>query len=124
MSIYTSSRSLATALITKFQNENLITLERATNAADGYGGLEDTWATVGVPFKAAVIPSSGGESVNADRLDYNMTHKVYTTFADANTVTTKDRFVFRGKYFAIHSTKNIAEGDAAFSFDCEEGVST
>ena len=124
MTIYDSSRTLAAQLIEKFKNDNQVTLERSTQIDDGGGGLEYVWAVVGAPFDAAVIPASGGESVKADRLDYNMTHKIYATFAAANTVTTNDRFIFRGKYFAIHSTKNIAEADAAFAFDCEEGVAT
>lgn len=123
MSIYESSRTLAARLIEQFKNDSPVVWERFTEADDGYGGLEATWAAQG-DFEAAVIPVSGAEKMKADRLDYTMTHKIYTTYANASSITTKDRFLFRGRYFEIHAAKNIAEADAAFVFDCEEGVAT
>lgn len=123
MSIYTSSRSLADALIDKFKNESLVQVRRYTETTDSGGGFDKSWANFGTAFEAAFIPQSGNELVKSQRVEYHMTHKVYARFADASAVTTKDRFLFRGKEYVIHATKNIAEGDAAWIFDVEEGVS-
>jgi SPP1 family predicted phage head-tail adaptor len=120
MSIYDTTRKTGPKLIAKFANENTIDHQRRTNSPDGYGGNAVTWSSVAT-ISGAVIPLSGNEIYQQDRLNQNVSHAVYVTNTAGTGITTGDRFVFRGRTLDIKWSENIAEADAGFKFLCEEG---
>lgn len=122
MSIYTKSRKLADRLIDKFANEKLATIERRQDVSDGQGGVTGTWVTLFSDMQCAVIPMSGSEVVDAQRLNYTATHNAYFRYSDISGVQSDDRIVFDGRVFAIRDPRNIAEANAAYKVRCEEGA--
>lgn len=121
MSIYDSSKRLADSLLSKFANPVSITVQRQVNTPDGAGGFVRTWNDLYAGLRAAVVPMSGEEVVDAQRLNYTATHNVYLYYPDAQGINSADRIVFDGRVFLVKDPRNVAEAGALLKVRCEEG---
>ena len=122
MTIYDTSAAAAIRLIQTFKNPTTLTHQTYTLTPDGAGGNSVAWSSTATGIEAAVIPLSGQERLQAERLNYEATHAVYMTYASGSSVTTKDRFLFGSRSFAIVDARNIGEANAAFRFLVKENV--
>lgn len=119
--IYTKVKAGTTKLMNMFKNPTQATWERMTRTPDSGGGYTETWASQG-SINVVILPKSGNEVLQADRLQSEVTHVIYLLWDDANTITTKDRIVFQSRYFNIIDFLDIAEGEAWIKAMCKEGV--
>lgn len=122
MTIYDSSVALAIKLIDKFKNPQTVNHQRNTLTPDGAGGNDSSWNDVATGIEAAVIPMSGDEVQEAQRLNYEATHNVYMTYANGQNIRTDDRLIFGTRVFAVVDPRNIAEANAVFKIRVKEGV--
>lgn len=121
---YERLKAATTPLMGRFKNpKGPATYERYVQVSDGGGGFETTWASQG-SFEAIVLPASGTEQVEAQRLETQVSHKILALYDEASGVTSKDRILFDGRYFNVEFVGNIAEGDMWIKFMCMEGVAT
>lgn len=121
MSIYDSSKRLADRLLSKFANPVSATVQRQANTPDGAGGFVQTWNDLYTGLRAAVIPMSGDEVLDAQRLNYTATHNVYLYYPDAHDINATDRIVFGTRVFLVKDPRNVAEAGALLKVRCEEG---
>lgn len=121
MSIYDSSKRLADKLLSKFANPVSVTVQRQVNTPDGAGGFVQAWNDLYTDLRAAVIPMSGDEVVDAQRLNYTATHNVYLYYPGAQNIKATDRITYDGRVFLVKDPRNIAEAGALLKVRCEEG---
>lgn len=98
---------------------NKITTERKTLAPDGIGGHVVTWPVV-KSLRAFIKPLTGGESLQANRLESKLSHRVFIRYV--SDIETIDRINFNGRYFQIRAIINIEERNRWIELHCEEGV--
>ena len=122
MNIYTKSRALADKLITKFANEESCTIERKVETPDGQGGFTLDWSALYSDLQCAVVPMSGNEVMEAQRLNYEATHNVYLRFSDALDLRSDDRIIFDSRVFIVRDPRNLAEAKAAYKVRVQENV--
>jgi head-tail adaptor len=124
MSIYDTLKAATTPLMTRFKNpKGPASYERNVQVARPGGGYSTDWVSQGT-FNVIVIPASGTEQEEAQRLSTHVSHKLLALFDDASGVTTKDRIVFNSRVFNVEFAGNIAEGDMWLKLMCMEGVAT
>lgn len=122
MSIYDKMQAVAINLVGKFKNPKTIDHQRYTNTSDGMGGSTQTWASVGGALEGAVIPMTGDEILQAQRIKYEASHYVYLTYGDGSDIQPEDRLVFDSRTFAVIDPRNVAEADAVMKIMVKEGV--
>ena len=98
-----------------------IAFERETRTADGGGGSTIVWAKIAA-VSAFVKPMSGSESVQAQRLDARITHRVFIRYR--NDLLTSDRINFGGRLMQIRALINLEERNKWLEIHAEEGVAT
>jgi len=122
MSIYDNARIAADKLITLFKNEESAIIQRFTSVSDGQGGSVKTWNTLYSGLECAVVPMSGDEIVQAQRLNYEATHNVFLRYSDAVDIKSDDRILFDSRVFVVRDPRNLAEAKAAFKVRVQENV--
>ena len=124
MNIYDRLKAGTTPLMAKFKNpKSQVTYERLQRTPDGQGGYETAWAQVGA-FDAVVLPASGTEQLEAQRLESQVSHKILALYDDANGITAADRVLFDGRVFNVEAVTDIAEGEMWLKIMCREGVAS
>lgn len=113
----------AAGLMNTFKNPAQMAYQTQTRAADGGGGFTTTWATGGT-INCVILPASASETSRYDRLETEVTHKIYVLHADGSAITTKDRILFDGRYFNIVEILNLGEADIWVKMMAKEGVAT
>ncbi len=83
----------------------ILTLQRNTESADGMGGHTSSWADLG-SFRGRISPLSAQERLMQDKTTMITTHKIY---CDPMTVTSKDRIRWGTYYFEIIAIINPSE---------------
>lgn len=96
-----------------------VTIQSATEAADGYGGNTVTWATLATVW-AQVTPVKGREAEDVGRLAGLQTYLV--TIRHRTDVGLDDRVVWGSKTLNIRSLTNRDEHKHWLVMECEEGV--
>lgn len=122
MSIYNKARNAADKLIQVFANDSMCVVERKTEVSDGAGGTTLTWSTLYDALQCAVVPMSGNEVVEAQRLNYEATHNVFLRYSDAPDIKSDDRILFDDRTFIVRDPRNLAEGNAALKIRVQENV--
>jgi SPP1 family predicted phage head-tail adaptor len=100
-----------------------VAFERETRTADGGGGSTIVWAKItNGDARAFVKPMSGSESVQAQRLEARITHRVFIRYRDD--LLTSDRINFGGRLMQIRAIINLEERNRWIEIHAEEGVVT
>ena len=100
-----------------------ITIQRMTRTSDGAGGQTQTWATVsGAPTRAAVMPLSGSERYQFDRLEATASLKVTVRYTSG--ILESDRIVIRSRNHNIRFIKNVEFADKWLEIIVDAGVAT
>ena len=125
MSIYDSSKALASKLIGKFKNPNQLEFQESESIDDGMGGVDETWTTKficdGAVLTKGGVPASLMEKMVAMQLTEITTHVAYIE-VESGTPTHKDRLFFKGVYYNITGVLNIGEADAVYTVLLKKGV--
>lgn len=95
-----------------------ITIERESQVQDNVGGYSSSWSTLSQPF-AFIKPMSGNERFWANRLESNLTHRIFLRYI--TDITTKDRIIYDGREFQIRAIINVEERDKWLELHCVEG---
>lgn len=122
MTIYDKARTAANKLIDTFKNDEGCTIDRKVETPDGQGGFTLDWSALYSDLECAVVPMSGNEVMEAQRLNYEATHNVYLRFGDALDIKSDDRIIFDGRTFIVRDPRNLAEAKAAWKIRVEENV--
>jgi SPP1 family predicted phage head-tail adaptor len=100
-----------------------IAIQRMTRTSDGAGGQTQSWATVsGAPIRAAVLPLSGSERYQFDRLDATASLKVTVRYVAG--LLESDRIVIRNRNHNIRYIKNVEFADKWLELIVDAGVAT
>ena len=100
---------------------SIIVIEREARVSDNAGGQTITWAQHAA-MRAWVKPMSGGERVQAMRLEATVTHRIYTRYKSG--LLTSDRISFNGRTFQIRALIDIEERGQWLEILANEGVVT
>lgn len=98
-----------------------ITIEREQSVSDGGGGSTITWSTVATP-RAFIKPMSGGERLQAMRLESTVTHRIFIRYRDD--LLTSDRINFNGRLMQIRALINLEERNRWIEIYADEGEAT
>jgi len=107
--------------ITAGKLRHTITIEREQAISDGAGGSYLTWTTVATP-RAFIKPMSGGERLQAMRLEATVTHRIFIRYRDD--LLTSDRINFDGRLMQIRALINLEERNRWLEIYADEGVAT
>lgn len=100
-----------------------IAIQRMTRTSDGAGGQTQTWATVsGAPTRGAVMPLSGSERYQFDRVDATASLKVTVRYVSG--LLESDRIVIRSRNHNIRYIKNVEFADKWLELIVDAGVAT
>jgi SPP1 family predicted phage head-tail adaptor len=98
-----------------------IILQRRSGAADAGGGISTIWTDI-AELRAAIVPLTGGETVQAMRVQPVQNYLVRMRYrAD---VTPADRLLFGQRVLNIRSVKNVNGRSRWTECRCEEGVAS
>ena len=120
MSIYDSSKKLATKLVTKFANPNTLVFSSEVMTSDGMGGSTLAWA-LNFSCNGAVIPLTSAETLRSMQLKDESTHKAYIEHSSGTPLTT-DKLVFNGVTYNVTGALNSATADALWIVFLKAGV--
>lgn len=98
-----------------------ITFERATKTDDGGGGSSMVWATVAT-VRAYVKPISGGERLQAMRVESNITQRIYIRYRDD--LAESDRIRYGSRLMQVKAIVNIEEQNKWLEVYAVEGQAT
>lgn len=107
--------------VTPGKLRNLITIEREQSVSDGAGGSTITWSTVATP-RAFIKPMSGGERLQAMRLEATVTHRIFIRYR--SDLLASDRINYKGRLMQIRALINLEERDRWLEIYADEGVAT
>lgn len=96
-----------------------LTIQQPVDIADGMGGVTRSWQDVATVW-GNLTPLTGRESVNADRLEAAVTHRVVLRYQSG--ITSAMRLSFAGRVFNIRSVMNWQEESLFLVLLVEEGV--
>ena len=119
-------QALAPILMDLFKNPVKGTVQEETRVSGGGGSFSKTWANVAgaTNIDIVVLPASGQEKLQAERLQTQVTHKIYIEHATYSALNSKQRISFDGRIFNIQYVLNIGEADAMLKAMCLEGAGT
>lgn len=103
------------------QLHHRVTLQSASETADGGGGFTATWSDIATVW-ARIEPLSGKERMTAQQLENPLTHRI--TIRHRSGVDAKMRIKFGSRIFNIRSVLNPDEGNEVLELMAEEGVGT
>ena len=98
-----------------------ITIEREQSASDGAGGSTITWDAVASP-RAFIKPMSGGERLQAMRLEATVTHRIFIRYR--SDLLTSDRVNYKGRLMQIRALINLEERNRWLEIYADEGEVT
>lgn len=98
-----------------------IKVQRQSYVSDGAGGGVNTWTDYAT-IKAFIKPISGNERLFSQRLEANVTHRIFIRYR--GDLTTKDRLNFNGRLMQIRALVNLEEANKFIEIYAEEGVVT
>lgn len=98
-----------------------ITIEREQSVSDGAGGSTITWSTVATP-RAFIKPMSGGERLQAMRLEATVTHRIFIRYR--SNLLTSDRINYNGRLMQIRALINLEERNRWIEIYADEGEVT
>lgn len=98
-----------------------ITIEREQRVSDGAGGSTITWSTVATP-RAFIKPMSGGERLQAMRLEATVTHRIFIRYR--SDLLTSDRINYNGRLMQIRALINLEERNRWIEIYADEGEVT
>lgn len=96
-----------------------ISIERLQLTPDALGGFTEAWQPLSQPW-AYIKPSSGRESVSADKLEATAVSRFVIRYN--KNLLESDRVLYRGVYYNIRSLINIDEQDEYTEVIAERGV--
>lgn len=97
-----------------------VTFERQSSAQDTFGGIPDTWASVGDRF-ASVEPFRGSErEVQSGEISRLMVKIKVRYDSLTKTITPADRISWDGSVYDIHSIENVWHRNRELILTCEE----
>lgn len=97
---------------------NKITIERETQTKNAIGGFSSAWATHIQPF-AYIKPVSGYERLQAQKLEADISHKIYIRYV--TDILPTDRVLFKGRYMQIRAILDLEERNKWLELTCVEG---
>lgn len=100
---------------------NRITIQREQFVADGMGGGAHTWSNYAT-IRAFIKPMSGNERLYSQRLEAEVTHRIFIRYRDD--LRTSDRILFRGRTMQIRALINLEEANRFIEIYADEGVAT
>jgi SPP1 family predicted phage head-tail adaptor len=98
-----------------------IIIEQPVETPDGIGGSSVVWTQV-AEIRAKVKPVSGSERLWAKRKEADITHKIYTRYA--NWLTPDMRVNFNGRIMEIDAVINMEERNRWIEITAFEGKPT
>lgn len=105
--------------------QSKITIQRKTSAADGMGGVADTWATNATPW-AMWRALSGRELYQAQRIAPTVSVKAVIRFrgdaSGAPYYTPADRVTYRGREYAVSAAIDPDDGQEWLELYLSEGM--
>jgi len=121
---YSRMRGVANRLMDRFENDQSCDIQSQVRTDEGGGTSSRSWTNANTNISLAILPSSGSERQQAQRLQTQTSHTIYIRVADVASIDTKQRIVFDGRTFNINAALNVGEGDAMWKLLCMEGVAT
>jgi SPP1 family predicted phage head-tail adaptor len=107
--------------ITPGSLRNRIKIQRQTFTPDGLGGGTNAWADY-AEIRAFIKPISGSERLYSQRLEANVTHRIFIRYrADLSTT---DRIAYKGRLMQIRALINLEESNRFIEIYADEGVAT
>lgn len=107
--------------LTSGKLRHIINIERAVQTPDGAGGSTQVWQTV-TPARAWIKPISGGERLQALRLESDVTTRVFVRYGVD--VTASDRINYTGRLYVIKAVLNLEEANKWLEIYAVEGPAT
>ena len=98
-----------------------ILIERETPTPDGAGGSSVVWSTV-VSTRAFIKPISGGERLQALRVESDVTQRVFIRYRSG--LLPSDRINYGGRLMEIKAILNLEEQNKWFEIYATEGPAT
>lgn len=98
-----------------------VLIEREGSTPDGAGGTALIWATHAT-IRCFVKPISGSERLQAQRLEANITHRIFTRYR--TDLLTSDRINFNGRLMQITAIINLEEENKHLEIYASEGEAT
>ena len=108
--------------LTSGKLRHLVTFEREQGTDDGGGGEAITWSAIAPTVRAWVKPVSCTERMHAQRLEADVSHRVYVRYR--TDLLTSDRINFNGRLFQIRAILNIEEANRWLEIYADEGPTT
>ena len=100
---------------------NSIAFEKEALTPDGYGGSSVAWSTFAT-VRAMLKPTSGNERWQSQRLETNVTHRIFIRYrADLDT---KMRVNYKGRLMQVSALINIEERNKWLEIHAVEGEAT
>lgn len=100
---------------------DVVTVERATESADGFGGYTPSWATQAT-IHGLIETTGGGEDIEGGRLE--PTETVIITCHYRNDILASDRLVIDSENYNISRIENIDRRSRFLRIYAETGVRT
>jgi len=107
--------------ITPGSLRNRIKIQRETFVADGFGGGTKTFTDF-AELRAFIKPISGSERLYSQRLEANVTHRIFIRYRDD--LNTTDRINYKGRLMQIRALINLEEANRFIEIYADEGVAT
>ena len=98
-----------------------ITVQRPAETPDGAGGATQTWQDVAT-VRAFVKPISGGERLQAMRLESDVTTRIFARYG--LDVDAEDRITYDGRLFVVKAVLNLEEANKWLEIYTVEGQAT
>jgi len=96
-----------------------VTIQEKVRVTDGQGGWTYTWSDVDTVW-AAIKEAKASEKLFAERLEQNVTHKIYMRYRSA--MSTDYRISYGSRIFQIHGFSDPDEKTHWIELRVEEGV--
>lgn len=102
-----------------------ITISRKTTAADGMGGVSDTWVVIGSPW-AMWRALSGNEAYAAQRINPRVKVKAVIRFkgdgANAPFYGPQDKVTYKGRDYAVMAVLDVDDSETWLELSLDEGA--
>ena len=107
--------------LTSGKLRNVIDIERPTTVPEPGGGSSVMWDTIASP-RAYMKPMSGGERLQAMRLEASVTQRIFIRYR--TDITTSDRINYKGRLMQIRALINLEERNKWLEIYADEGQIT
>ena len=107
--------------LTAAKLRNVIDIEREVKTPLPGGGSSLSWSVIASP-RAYMKPMSGGERLQAMRLDASVNQRIFIRYRDD--ITTSDRINYKGRLMQIRALINLEERNQWLEIYADEGQIT